>query len=84
MRTTRSKRTLDGVGDYLGCYFMDDRAAITALLQAARAVRGSRPRGLAGDVYLVFTTNEEVGGIGGSYASRQLPGDGHRAGGRPY
>jgi putative aminopeptidase FrvX len=70
----RSKRTLVEVGDYLGCYFMDDRAPIVALLEAARQLRarGQRP---AGDIYLVFTTSEEIGGIGGSYASRTLPGD---------
>jgi len=53
---------------------MDDRAAITALVQAARRLsqRDGRP---AGDVYFVFTTNEEIGGVGGSYASRTLPGD---------
>ena len=28
-----------------------------------------------GDVYVVFTTNEEIGGVGGSYASRTLPGE---------
>jgi hypothetical protein len=70
----RSRRTLVEFGDYLGCYFMDDRAAITALLQAARRLsqHDGRP---AGDVYFVFTTNEEIGGVGGSYASRTLPGD---------
>jgi putative aminopeptidase FrvX len=69
-----TKRTLVEFGDYLGCYFMDDRAALTALLTAAAelATPGGRP---AGDVYLVGTTNEEVGGVGGSYASRTLPGD---------
>ena len=42
------------------------------LLETARRIRmsGSRP---AGDVYLVLTTNEEVGGVGGAYASRTLP-----------
>jgi putative aminopeptidase FrvX len=69
-----SKRTLIEFGDYLGCYFMDDRAAVTALLEAARRLSG-RANLLAGDVYFVFTTNEEVGGVGGSYASRCLPGD---------
>jgi putative aminopeptidase FrvX len=69
-----SKRTLIEFGDYLGCYFMDDRAAVTALLQAARRL-SSRVSPLAGDVYFVFTANEEVGGVGGSYASRCLPGD---------
>jgi putative aminopeptidase FrvX len=61
------------IGDYLGSYFMDDRAAATALLVAARLLheRSQRP---ASDVYFVFTTNEEIGGVGGSYASRTLPG----------
>lgn len=69
----RSKRSLVDVGDYVGCYFLDDRAAVTALLRAARLLRegGHRP---AEDVYLVFTTNEEVGGVGGTYASASLPG----------
>lgn len=69
----RSKRTLVEVGEYLGCYFLDDRAAVTALLRAARLLRerGQRP---VDDVYVVFTTNEEVGGVGGTYASGSLPG----------
>lgn len=67
----RSKRMLVEFGDYIGCYFMDDRAPLTVLLEAARRLRQQRP---AGDVYLVFTTNEEIGGVGGSYASRTLPG----------
>jgi putative aminopeptidase FrvX len=69
----RSKRTLVEIGDYIGCYFLDDRAALTALLQAARRLRdrGQRP---ANDAYFVFTTNEEIGGVGGSYASASLPG----------
>jgi putative aminopeptidase FrvX len=69
----RSKRTLVEIGNYLGSYFMDDRASVTALLQAARLLRepGQRP---VSDVYLVLTTNEEIGGLGGSHASRTLPG----------
>jgi putative aminopeptidase FrvX len=53
---------------------MDDRAAITALLHVARQLseQGDPP---AGDVSLEFTTNGEIGGIGGAYASRTLPGD---------
>lgn len=71
----RTKRTLVDVGSgYLGCYFMDDRAAVTALLDVARRLgRGERRH--ARDSYLVFTTSEEVGGVGGSYAGRTLPGD---------
>ncbi|OBH39168.1 peptidase M42 [Mycobacterium sp. E342] len=69
----RSKRTLVEFGGYLGCYFLDDRAAVTALLRAARLLheRAQRP---VDDVYLVFTTNEEIGGVGGTYASGSLPG----------
>lgn len=70
----RGKRTLVEFGDYLGSYFMDDRAPVAALLQAARLLHDGEARP-AHDVYLVFTTNEEVGGIGGSYAARSLPGD---------
>ena len=68
-----SKRSLVEIGDYLGCYFMDDRALVVALLNAAQSLKekGSRP---PNDVYIVFTTCEEVGGLGGSYASRTLPG----------
>lgn len=69
----RTKRTLVELGDYIGCYFMDDRALVTALLDAAQMLKGRRCRP-PHDVYVVFTTNEEVGGIGGSYASRTLPG----------
>lgn len=70
----RSKRALIEFGDYLGCYFMDDRASIVVVLQALRELvrDGGRP---ATDLYLVFTTNEEIGAAGGSFASRALPGD---------
>ncbi len=67
------KRTLVEVGDYVGSYFLDDRAAVTALPCAARLLHegGHRP---ADDAYVVFTTNEEIGGVGGWYASATLPG----------
>lgn len=69
----RLKRTVVDVGDYVGSYFLDDRAAVTALLCAARLLRegGQAP---AEDAYFVFTTNEEIGGVGGTYASATLPG----------
>jgi putative aminopeptidase FrvX len=70
-----SKRMIVDVGPgYVGSYFLDDRAAVAALLLAAKDLkeRGERPRH---DAYLVFTTHEEIGGVGGSYASRNLPGD---------
>jgi putative aminopeptidase FrvX len=68
----RSKRTLVEFGDYLGCYFMDDRAPATALLQAARTLHDRNQKPCA-DTYFVFTTNEEIGGVGGAYAARTLP-----------
>lgn len=70
----RTKRTLVEFGDYLGCYFMDDRALVAALLDVAQRLTRQQRRP-PNDVYVVFTTNEEVGGVGGSYASRTLPGD---------
>lgn len=69
----RSRRALVDVGhDYLGGYFLDDRAAATAALLCAAELRSGR--GPAGDVYFVFTTGEEIGGLGGTFASRTLPG----------
>src|SRR3954467_4228303 len=67
-----SKRTLVEVGDYVGCYFLDDRAALVVALSAAGALTGSRP---PADVFFVFSTSGEMGGIGAAYASRTLPGD---------
>lgn len=67
-----SKRTLVEVGDFMGCYFMDDRAALVISLKAAGALAADRP---ARDVYFVFSASEEMGGIGATYASRTLPGD---------
>lgn len=70
----RDKRTITEVGDFLGSYFMDDRAAVTALLQTARQLH-ERARRPIDDTYFVFTTNEEIGGVGAAYAARTLPGD---------
>jgi hypothetical protein len=38
---------IGGVGNYLGCYFIDEPAAVTALLQNARLLgqSGQRPAG---------------------------------------
>lgn len=67
-----SKRAVVAFGDYIGSYFMDDRALLVVLLEAARRVRSARQRPST-DVYLVCTTNEEIGGVGGAYAGRALP-----------
>lgn len=70
----RSKRELVHFGGYVGSYFLDDRAAIAVLLETARRL-GARDAGLPADVYLVFTTGEEVGANGGdvrgSHAARR-------------
>ena len=68
----RSKRELVHFGGYVGSYFLDDRAAIAVLLETAQRLR-ARDAGLPADVYLVFTTGEEVGANGGMYAARTLP-----------
>ncbi|MGZ4642309.1 MAG: M42 family metallopeptidase [Blastococcus sp.] len=70
----RSRRGLVEFGDFRGAYFLDDRTALAALIEAAQLLRtdGRRP---AGDVYLVCTTSEEMGGLGAAHASRTLPGD---------
>lgn len=70
----RNRRTLVEFGDFVGSYFLDDRAALTALIAAVRLLQRDRRRPPA-DVYLVCTTGEELGGLGASYASRTLPGD---------
>ncbi len=67
------KRLLFEVGDFLGCYFMDDRACLAAMLETARLLHDGEQRA-AQDVYFVCTVSEEIGGIGGTYASRTLPG----------
>jgi putative aminopeptidase FrvX len=68
-----SRRTLVEVGGFIGSYFLDDRAPATAMLQAARVLKASG-QPLVRDTYLVFTVSEEIGGVGGSYASNSLPG----------
>ncbi len=69
-----SKRLLFEVGKFLGCYFMDDRACLTAMLETARLLCEGERRP-ARDIYFVGTVSEEIGGIGGTYASRTLPGE---------
>ncbi|MGW0161410.1 M42 family metallopeptidase [Mycobacterium sp. NPDC003323] len=68
----RSKRDLVRFGGYVGSYFIDDRAAIVVLLEAAKRLR-TQDEPLTRDVYLVFTTGEEIGANGGLYAARTLP-----------
>jgi putative aminopeptidase FrvX len=67
-----SKRTLVEVGIYVGSYFLDNRGGDCS---AAGGARAGRERAAPGDAYVVFTTSEEIGGVGGSYASRTLAGE---------
>lgn len=69
----RTKRDLVEAGDYVGSYFIDNRAAVAVCLAVARELTRADPA--PGDVYFVFSTSEEMGGIGASYAARTLPGD---------
>ena len=70
----RERRKIVLVGDFLGGYFMDDRAGIVTALETATLLRNARKKP-AQDVYFVMTTEEERGGIGASYAARALPGN---------
>jgi putative aminopeptidase FrvX len=70
----QSKRILFEVGKFLGSYFMDDRACLAAMLETARLLHQGDVRP-ARDVYFVCTVSEEIGGIGGTYASRTLAGE---------
>lgn len=70
----QSRRKLFDIGDCVGGYFMDNRAAISILLGSAALLRSTSTRP-AHDVYLVMTTIEEIGAHGAAYAARTLPGD---------
>ena len=53
---------------------MDDRAAIVIALAAAKLLKEKKKKP-ANDVYLAMTVSEEQGGVGSTYASKELPGD---------
>lgn len=69
----KSSRTLVELGDSIAGYFMDDRVCLAIMLAAAALLReaGRRP---AGDVYLVATCMEEIGGASAAFAAAKLPG----------
>jgi putative aminopeptidase FrvX len=58
--------------DATAAHFLDDRAPIAAVLQAALAL-ASRKSALNSDVYLAFTTMEEETNAGALFAARRLP-----------
>jgi putative aminopeptidase FrvX len=69
----RDRRRLYPVGDFISGYFMDNRAGIAAALTALAALKDKDAQPPQ-DVYFVMASEEEVGAIGSSYASRTLPG----------
>lgn len=61
------------LGDAVAAHFMDDRAPLLAVLQAAQRLREHRAE-LRQDVYFVCSTMEEETNAGALFAARQLPG----------
>lgn len=69
----RQHRALWHMGHLLAGYALDNRAPVTAVLDAAgRLASGGGPTNA---VYLVFTGEEELGSGTASYAAKNLPGD---------
>lgn len=58
--------------DAIGAHFMDDRAPVVAVLQAAAMV-ALTPSRLAQDTYFAFTTMEEETNAGALFAAHHLP-----------
>jgi putative aminopeptidase FrvX len=70
----RERRTLWDIDDCIGGYFMDDRAAIVIALGATALLKAEN-KSPANDVYIIMTTQEEIGAVGASYSAGKLPGD---------
>ena len=62
------------VGDAIAAHFLDDRAPLAAIIDAAQQLSHRRDE-LACDVYFVFTTSEEESNAGAMFASASLPGE---------
>ena len=62
------------ISPYVGGYFMDNRAAVAIQLQLWTELYQQKKRTFP-DLYAVFSTEEESGCHGASYASRTLPGE---------
>jgi putative aminopeptidase FrvX len=58
------------LGEYLCGYNLDCRGGLAALLETAHHLKAERP---AQDVYLVASSEEEIGAHGATYALSQLP-----------
>jgi putative aminopeptidase FrvX len=60
------------LSDYVCSYSLDDKCGVALLLLLADALHKEPP---PQDVYLVFSSGEEISGGGASFAARSLPGD---------
>ncbi|MGD0089061.1 MAG: M28 family peptidase, partial [Planctomycetota bacterium] len=70
----QSRRKLLDLGGYIAGFFFDDRAAMVVALAAIALLR-KRHRQPATDVFLVMTSAEEGGCMGGSFSARTVPGE---------
>lgn len=68
----RQQRRLWDVGDLLAGYALDNRAPITATFEAIRILQ--EEGGPAAPLYVVFTTEEELGSGSAAFAAGHLPG----------
>lgn len=64
----KARRTLEEVGPYVAGHFFDNRASVAAALVLANALK--KP---SQDLYFVFTTEEEIGAHGASFAAQKIP-----------
>jgi putative aminopeptidase FrvX len=70
----RSRRIVTEFGDFIGSYFLDDRADLAVWLLALEALQ-SNPIADAGDVTFLASASEEVGGEGAQFYLGRNPTD---------
>jgi putative aminopeptidase FrvX len=70
----RSRRVVTEFGDFIGSYFLDDRADLAVWLLALEALKSS-PIADAGDITFLATASEEVGGEGAMFHLGRNPTD---------
>lgn len=69
-----SRRVVTTFGDFIGSYFLDDRADLAVMLLAMESLAQHGTEGL-GPVTFAATTSEEVGAEGAQYLLRRRPAD---------
>lgn len=68
----RSRKAPLVIGDYICGYNLDCRAGLAILLEAAKQLRNNPP---PQDVYLIASSEEEIGAQGATYSIGQVPAD---------